>query len=188
MSWGIIGNVQQGLQGTRALLTRSGSAVVQGWVTDAGWSGSLDGFLLGSKAGKIILGRTGRLPLARTGRVGNFIISKLDGIGGPEPIIGADGIFSLEFIIIINDTFIVFIGDITGKSTDIGEFTLFAIRINVSVFTSGNTIYSTSFFPERLCLQSFSNSLFTKKKKKNLPEASIFSNVTKCEAAIFVSV
>ena len=163
LSWGIIGNVQQGLQGTRALLTRSGSAVVQGWVTDTGWSGPLDGLLLGSKAGKVILGRTGRLPLARTGRVGNFIISKLDGIGGPEPIIGADGIFSLEFIIIIDDTFVVFIRDITGKSTDIGEFTLFAIRINVSIFTSGNTIYTTSFFPERLCL-TFFNCLLSKKK------------------------
>ena len=169
------------------MLTGSRSAIVQGWVTDTGWSGSLDGFLLGSKAGKIILGRTGRLPLARTGRVGNFIISKLDGIGGSEPIIGADGIFSLEFIIVIDDTFVVFIGDITGKSTDIGEFTLFAIRINVSVFTSGNTIYSTSFFPERLLCLHFTT-VCLQKKEKILPEASIFANVTKSEAAIFVSV
>ena len=62
------------------MLTGSRSAIVQGWVTDTGWSGPLDGLLLGSKAGKVILGRTGRLPLARTGRVGNFIISELDGV------------------------------------------------------------------------------------------------------------
>ena len=148
MLWAVIGNVQQGLQSTRVLLTGSGSAVVQGWVTDTGCGRSLDRF----KAGKIILGRAGslgRLSLAGTGRVGNLIVSELDGIGGPEPVVGADGVFSLEFFIIINDAFIVFISNITGKSTDIGEFTLFAIGINVSVFTSGNTIYTTSLFPER---------------------------------------
>lgn len=152
-----ISNIQKTLQSSSSLLTRPGS-VSDGRIPDSGR------LLLGLRCKRSEIISLGSL--SGSSRVGNFIVLQLDSGRSSKPIIGTDRIFPHRVVLLRFNSCIFFISNITRQSRNVSKFAFFAIRVDVTVFSTSDTVNSTSFFSE----------------------TSIFTNITKSKATIFVSV
>ena len=95
---------------------------------------------------------------------------KLNSSGSSEPLSGINWVLLLDLIVIssykLSLTSLWFSSGVAWKTTDIGELTLAAVRVNVSVLSSGDAVDSAGL----------------------LSEGSILSYLTEGEAAIGVVV
>ncbi len=147
----VVSNLEKIVQGP-ASGSSLGSAVSDSGIADSGPLGSGDGRLLCPD------------PLSGSGSLWDLIFGQLNSSCGPESFTGVDGVVDgLQFVFVIFSTFL---SDLTGQSTDIGEFPSFAIRIDVSIFASGDAVHASGLFSE----------------------GAVFGHVAEGEGAVFVFV
>jgi hypothetical protein len=169
----VVGNTQEIVEGTSAGLSGTGT-VTKGGILNTG-TGTL---LLLLEAGKVVgflcpyinlfLLWSLRSSLTNSGRVWDLSFGELDDRGCPEPITGIDGVFPLEIVFIFGwgESIGLFLSGVTGKSTDVGELSLFAIGINVTVLSASDAVHAPRLFSE----------------------LAVFADVAEGEAAIVVGV